>query len=216
MIKSSTWPISPEFLEITSAVSAFHDASGLMSGKNDLLIHKMDVLTANGTMRTELKLPWELATRCDAWGSSLHWPSTTKRYSYRPARRLKWATHFPSPLLFSGVASGCQSLKLPATCTFLAAGAKNVRIASCSSNAGNRSETGCMGNGGLLFPEGRASIALGLTGAAGVLSPILPKPAVKALVSRLTYDFFILTWLHWLTGTCFVRSAHVWISRNFR
>jgi hypothetical protein len=55
-----------------------------------------------------------------------------------------------------------------------------------------------------------------LTGAAGVLSPILPKSDVKALVSRLTYDFFILARLHWLTGTCFVRSAHVWISRNFR
>jgi hypothetical protein len=170
---------------------------GLMPGKNDLQIHKMEVLTANGTMRTELKLPWELATRCTAWGSSLHRPSTTKRYSYWPARRLKRATHFPSPVFFSGVASGRQSLKLPATCTSLASGAENVRMDSCSSNAGNRSETGCMGGDGLLFPAGRACIALGLTAVVRVSSPILPKPAVKALVSRLTYDFFILTRLHW-------------------
>jgi hypothetical protein len=54
-----------------------------------------------------------------------------------------------------------------------------------------------MGGGGLLFPAGRACIALGLTGAVRVSSPILPKPAVKALVSRLTYDFFILATLHW-------------------
>jgi hypothetical protein len=54
-----------------------------------------------------------------------------------------------------------------------------------------------MGGGGLRFPAGRASIVLGLTGAVRVSSPILPKPAVKALVSRLTHDFFILTRLHW-------------------
>jgi hypothetical protein len=49
-----------------------------------------------------------------------------------------------------------------------------------------------MGNGGLLFRDGRANIASGLTEAVRVSSPILPKPAVKALISRLTYDFFIL------------------------
>jgi hypothetical protein len=54
-----------------------------------------------------------------------------------------------------------------------------------------------MGGGGLLFPPGRAYIVSGLTGAVRVSSPIRPKPAVKALVSRLTYDFFILTRLYW-------------------
>jgi hypothetical protein len=54
-----------------------------------------------------------------------------------------------------------------------------------------------MGGGGLLFPAGHAGIVLGLKGAVRVSCPILPKPAVKALVSRLRHDFFILTRLLW-------------------
>jgi len=45
-------------------------------------------------------------------------------------------------MFFNGVVSGHQPLKLPATFTARAFGAKSVRIISCSSKAGNRSETG--------------------------------------------------------------------------
>src|SRR5579863_4149558 len=80
----------------------------------DICNHRIDVLTANGTRRTELKPPYGLATRWEVWGSSIQQPSTTKRYSYWPDLRDNRTTHSPPPMFFSGVASGRQPLKLPA------------------------------------------------------------------------------------------------------
>src|ERR1035437_2122886 len=69
--------------------------------------------------------PKGFATVCLAFGSGSHWPSTTKRYSYWPGATLRSPVHRPLPAATSGVRSGCQLLKEPATNTCLASGCTN-------------------------------------------------------------------------------------------
>jgi hypothetical protein len=80
------------------------------------------------TSKTEFIAPQKLVTWCRALGSGLHWPSTRNRYSYRPAGSRIGRHHFPARSWRRGLAWGFQSLKLPATQTEVASGAKNLNL----------------------------------------------------------------------------------------
>src|SRR5580765_1081269 len=65
---------------------------------------------------TELELPNGFGTASAAFGSAIHCPSTTKRYSYCPLGSAIVVFH-ASPFFWRGVFFGSQSLNVPATDT---------------------------------------------------------------------------------------------------
>src|SRR5512136_608768 len=74
------------------------------------------------TFSTEFSPPNGLGFVSLASGSGIHSPSATIRYSYTPGRKVSSFIQRPSPNPTIGVASGRQSLKVPATQTAAAVG----------------------------------------------------------------------------------------------
>jgi hypothetical protein len=76
----------------------------------------------DSTFTTELSPPNGLGFASLASGSAFHSPSATIRYSYTPGGKVNSFIQRPSPSATIGVASGRQSLKVPATQTAVALG----------------------------------------------------------------------------------------------
>ena len=102
----------------------------------------------SATVRTEFLPPNGFSTLSLAFGSGSHWPSTTKRYSWRPGPTLRRPAHRPLPAGASGVCSGCQLLNEPATNTCFAAGFTNSRTIRGGGGAAAFTATGFTGSAG--------------------------------------------------------------------
>src|ERR1035437_8140208 len=74
------------------------------------------------TFRIEFLPPNGLGTVSLASGSGIHWPSTTRQYSYVPGNKAVSFSQRPPPEGCSVLASGCQWLKVLATQTVVAVG----------------------------------------------------------------------------------------------
>src|ERR1035437_4125006 len=74
------------------------------------------------TWRTEFLPPNGLGTVSLASGSGIHWPSTTRQYSYVPGSNAVSFSQRPPPAGCRVLASGCQWLKVPAMQTVVAVG----------------------------------------------------------------------------------------------
>ncbi len=107
------------------------------------------------TVSTEFRPPKGFWTLSLALGSGRQWPSTTKRYSWRPGRRLRSPFHRPLPNGTKGVVSGFHPLKVPATYTCLAAGSVSSSATRAgrgdsgfgAAGCGNTGATECVGAG---------------------------------------------------------------------
>src|ERR1017187_5564190 len=85
------------------------------------------------TFRTEFLPPNGLGTVSLASGSGIHWPSTTRQYSYVPGSKAVSFSQRPPPAGCRVLASGCQWLKVPATQTVVAVGWVNSKRTGTSS-----------------------------------------------------------------------------------
>ena len=109
-----------------------------------LSVAQSSALSPAPKTNTALRVPKGFGTNVRAKGSSVQFPSTTKRYSYRPGLRCKSTFHWPHPVpkRSIGVAEGCQPLKEPAMLTSFASGKNRSNLTSVDSVCGAASGSG--------------------------------------------------------------------------
>src|ERR1017187_9402150 len=90
------------------------------------------------TFRTEFLPPNGLGTVSLASGSGIHWPSTTRQYSYVPGSKAVSFSQRPPPAGCRVLLSGCQWLKVPATQTVVAVGWMNSKRTGTSLGSARR------------------------------------------------------------------------------